>query len=163
MNYWSPARMTITERHAHPSEWRRRRYPPRPTPDASWQPVYIRLGAAPKEVPSQPPGYLKGMSCFRGFKTPGGRYLLDLEESVPLAAFFVWATFVQNRSAYVVEGEEVGLGIGREPLLNPVTSCSPVRTVELLGSLPSGAYVVWAHSREAQEFARRVQHYQDGR
>jgi hypothetical protein len=118
--------------------WERCGLPPSSAPSPDWEKCYIRLGDCPPNERSyneRDGCYESGVSVFAGFRTPAGRFLIDLQESVPLAA--TWLS-IRERPAFVALGEVVGTGLCgepclREPKLDPI---GPGRHVGSMVALP---------------------------
>jgi hypothetical protein len=97
---------------------------------------YLRFGALPKDKTSH--GGIgwsreKGVSAYRGYKEPGGRYALDIpcDPGQRDQLVLIFGLILQGRPVYVMSGTEIGRGRAGEPLLKNVTAKAVPSFVEV--------------------------------
>jgi hypothetical protein len=100
-------------------EWRRAGLPSCPPPEPGWEPVYIRYSLPPpaelgsyNHATGTPEG---GTSVFQGYRTRANTFLINLQESIPLA--ICYTRMSRLRQPFLATGDVVGTGAAGESLL----------------------------------------------
>lgn len=108
------------------------------------RPTYIRFGELPTGGRSQiwnPADSRveeRGVSCFHGYATPDGRYVVDPGEQLSCVRASIALVSVVSRPVFELEGRVIGSGSDGEPLLvNCTATRIPRERVESLWDIPA--------------------------
>lgn len=148
---WCKHRQTLWPSAASPEAWRHLGLSPCPAPKEGWTPCYVRFGELPPDGCSRnwKTGVLEaGVSCFKGYETPEGNYLVDPQENLYQLGDYLQLKR-QRLPVFVVGGEQLGIGCAGEPLLVNITHCEPIpananvsATIEVPKSLVAFSHVL---------------------